>query len=147
MHKNSIEVKYEVVNECWNCISHKKYGKRYPSVTINGKSWLVHRYYYHLYNGEIPKGMIVRHSCDNPICINPKHLSLGSHQDNVMDRVERLRSAKGEQNGRSKLNEKDVLFIRCNTQIKNLELSKMFHVHINTIKNIRRFINWKHLSE
>ena len=49
------------------------------------------RHYYRHYNGEIPDGLVVRHTCDNTQCINPNHLLLGTHADNVRDKMERGR--------------------------------------------------------
>jgi len=56
--------------------------------------------------------LIVRHSCDNPGCCNPDHLSVGTHADNVADRVERDRSALGITNGRAVLCEQCVILVR-----------------------------------
>ena len=47
------------------------------------------------YNGEITDGLVVRHTCDNRICVNPEHLEVGTHQDNMDDMVRRNRQAKG----------------------------------------------------
>jgi hypothetical protein len=50
-----------------------------------GKCWLVHRYAYANLKGEIPPGLIVRHLCNVKACVNPDHLELGTHQDNMAD--------------------------------------------------------------
>jgi hypothetical protein len=62
-----------------------------------------HRVAYEYYYGEqIPEGMLVMHACDNPSCVNPLHLSLGTHNDNCQDKVKKLRQARGKKNGRYK---------------------------------------------
>lgn len=60
-----------------------------------------HRAAYMLYhNVQLSKDNIVMHMCDNPGCMNPKHLKMGTHNDNVQDRVKKNRSATGTKNGR-----------------------------------------------
>jgi len=61
----------------------------------NGKMVLAHRFSYELFVGEIPKGLLVRHDCDNPKCVNPKHLRLGTYADNAKDRKKRGRTVRG----------------------------------------------------
>lgn len=63
-------------------ISSAGYGRMYA----NGKMTSAHRLSYMLYKGEIPNGMHVLHSCDEPTCVNPSHLRLGTHADNMRDR-------------------------------------------------------------
>ena len=82
-------------NDCilWTGVKTKDgYGK--TSTKINGlrKSIGVHRLAYIKAYGEIPKGMFVCHKCDVPLCINPDHLFLGSHFDNMRDMVLKKRS-------------------------------------------------------
>lgn len=60
----------------------------------------------------IPDGQIVRHRCDTPLCVNPRHLLTGTHADNVNDKVSRERQSRGDEHGISKLTETDVEEIR-----------------------------------
>lgn len=85
---------------------------RYGATKINDKLTLVHRYSWESANGPILGGLDVCHHCDNPPCINPEHLFLGTDQDNKDDCVRKFRQAYGERNGRAILTEVDVAEIR-----------------------------------
>lgn len=74
---------------CWEWVGPKKDG--YGEQRNNPRERRAHRYSYETRNGPIPKGLIVRHKCDNRGCVNPEHLELGTHADNVRDSVERKR--------------------------------------------------------
>lgn len=77
---------------CWRWLgSHKGKGERYGQI-YRGDDRLdgAHRVAWELWYGEIPKGAFVRHLCDNPGCVRPTHLAIGSHQDNMADRVRRI---------------------------------------------------------
>lgn len=82
---------------------------------VNGRSEFVHRVAWSLANGPIPDGLIIRHSCDVPRCINPKHLLLGTHADNSRDAVERnrTRALRGSAHPKSKLTDADVIEARA----------------------------------
>lgn len=89
------------------------YGRR----KYKGKDLLAHRLAYCEHHGlelEDIGGKVVRHRCDSPSCVNPEHLELGTHADNMQDMRERGRSARlqGTANGSAKLTEEDVLAIR-----------------------------------
>ena len=93
--------------------------------------------------------MAVRHDCDNPGCVNPLHLRLGRDKENMQDKVERDRQAKGSENGRTKLTEKKVLNIRRayqdGTQIPRL--ARKYLVCPRTIYKIVNRETWKQVSE
>lgn len=104
-----------------NCIDHGKIGDKdgYTTVRYNGEVHRAHRVVYCQHNNvtiESIKSLVVRHSCDNTRCINPEHLLLGTHQDNMDDKMERGRwhggAPSGEKNGRAKLTEEQVLWAR-----------------------------------
>lgn len=78
----------------------------YGGVTVSGKQYGVHRLAYETWVGPIPDGLLIRHDCDNPPCINPAHLKPGTEADNKMDMRTRKRSS------RIKLSEQDVVEIR-----------------------------------
>lgn len=70
-------------NDCWNWAASTATG--YGKLTINHKTVLAHRVAWNLVNGPIPKDMLVLHKCDNSLCCNPNHLSIGTQKDNVRD--------------------------------------------------------------
>lgn len=70
-------------NGCWIWCSGTRSG--YGAIKVKGKTLSAHRYSYMLNCGDIPKGMFVCHTCDNPKCINPDHLFLGTNSDNMKD--------------------------------------------------------------
>ena len=140
-------INYDLEKGCWNytgCLNSFGYGK----IEINKKTVAVHRIMYKTFYGNIPSDKpCILHHCDNPKCCNPMHLYAGTTQDNVNDRVKRNRSAntKGENNGRSKLTEKQVLEIRASDD-PNAVLAKRYNVTIESIYHIKNRIAWKHLK-
>jgi len=141
------ELKWDVSpNGCWICTSHKSsWGGWYPSISRYGKSESVHRYQYKKYKGEIPDGKIVRHTCDNPLCINPDHLVLGTTLDNIQDRESRNRTAYGLNNGRAKLSDKEIVEIYHNDDLKTSELAKKYGLSTGTVRNIKMVTRRQHI--
>ncbi len=79
---------------------------------VNGKPMYVHRLAYLVSKGEIPDGLIVRHTCDVGHCVNPEHLILGTHWDNKHDAMSRGRHARWEKNARAKITREQAQEIR-----------------------------------
>jgi hypothetical protein len=84
----------------------------YGQVRVDGVLWLAHRRVWFEVNGPIPEGLIVMHRCDNPACIRPSHLLLGTHAQNVADKIAKGRGNEGSKHGNSKLSEEEVAEIR-----------------------------------
>lgn len=75
----------------WGMSATKGRGK----VSLNGRKVYVHRAMWEQVNGPIPSGMLACHACDNPLCVSPAHIFIGTHADNMRDMVEKGRSTKG----------------------------------------------------
>jgi hypothetical protein len=134
-----------LANGCWEWMRGKRAG--YGQLQVGKKKTNAHRASYEAFTGEIiPEGMVIRHTCDNPSCINPDHLVIGTMADNMADREARgRRDVKGEQIGTSKLTERDVLAIRASTLASGL-LAKKYGVHSTNIWAIRAGKSWRHLN-
>lgn len=102
---------------------------------------LAHRASYRIFVGEIPEGMVVAHACDNPYCVNPKHLWLATHKQNSQDMVGKKRQASGEKCGKSKLTGEQVKFIR-ESNLSHRKLGEMFNVSHANIGYIKRQATW-----
>ena len=91
------------------------------------------------------EGKVVRHTCDNPQCVNPAHLVLGTQQDNIRDKVERDRQQKGEAVPNSKLTAERVLAIRARVRDDYATLATEFGVSKQTICDIMARRSWRHV--
>jgi hypothetical protein len=133
-------IKWDVnENGCWICTSHAPNSGRYPLVMVNGLREAVHRAMYRKTKGDIPGGKIVLHSCDTPKCCNPDHLRLGTPADNARDRKERGRnnSASNEANGRSKITDAQVAWIREHVEFTGVQIASKFGISTWQIGRIR----------
>lgn len=137
---------------CWEWIGGKRDG-RYGAFKLNGKNYRPHRLVYEWFNNKkIPNNLLICHKCDNPKCVNPEHLFLGTNQDNADDMVKKGRSSngddrKGENNLGNKLKNNDVLEIRklIKEGLTNIEIAKKYNVHHATISLIRLEKTWNHI--
>jgi len=105
----------------------------------------MHRYVYELNYGDIPDGMHVLHSCDNPSCINIDHLRVGTNQDNVDDRTKRNRQAKGARHGRAKLTESQVRKIKYIEEGTLKEIGGKYGVSDVQVCNIKNGKQWGYI--
>ncbi|WP_405470627.1 HNH endonuclease signature motif containing protein [Morganella morganii] len=120
--------RYKKVGECWEWTGTiGSYG--YGMVGVNGKRIPAHRYMYEIAKGEIPKGAVIMHSCDNPACINPDHLSVGTHTDNMRDMVN-----KGRHNHKVPRSEYSKIATSCKS---NKELAEKYNVSERNVRRIK----------
>ena len=93
--------KVKKTDYCWNWIGNKVGGKwKYGIFLINKKRFRAHRIIWRMINGEIPRGFFICHKCDNPSCVNPNHLFLGTQADNLKDMFKKGRNPKIDHCGR-----------------------------------------------
>jgi len=104
-----------------------------------------HRFSWMITYGNIPDGLQVLHKCDNPPCCNPKHLFLGTTQENTKDRDNKGRGIKGEGHHQHRLTNEQVDYIREHylRDVKTRDLATMFGVSTTTIYNVAKRLQWK----
>ena len=135
-HHNRKPIEYEINNNgCWICVSHCKIND-YPRISLDNKLYRLHRLVYEFYHGELDN-FFCCHKCDNPSCINPNHLFIGTHADNMQDMTKKERF-------RSKLTAMNILYIR-KSKLPHPDLAKKFNVSRATISDIQLGKRWKHL--
>lgn len=108
-----------------------------------------HRLSYMLTFGNIPDGLVVMHLCDNPKCCNPVHLTLGTHKDNMLDKVAKGRATgahKGNKHHVAKLNDEQVVWAYEST-LSQTEIAKELGVHPSRISMIKSGKAWSHLTK
>lgn len=140
-------------NGCIECLSHCKDTCGYTRIWYNGKHERLFRVIYQLKNGDIPKNMVLRHTCDNPSCCNIEHLVLGTQKDNVDDMIKRQRSKQrtekksiqGIKNKSNKLSEDAVRNIYL-SNLSSYKLSKLYNVSRANIILIKKGKTWKWLT-
>ena len=125
--------------------SGKGYGRFTARVGGAKRTHGAHRIAWTLTNGPIPAGMLVCHKCDNPPCVNPEHLFLGTPMDNTSDMKAKGRGACGEASGGSQLTSHAVTEIRALRAGGALmrEIAARFGVHKTTILNVLHGNSWK----
>ena len=135
----------EMADQCWLWQGTKR-GNGYGAISWGRhNAHQAHRVYYMIFNGDIPEDQVVRHTCDTPLCVNPKHLILGSRSDNSVDSVKRNR------HGNQKLNEEAVKVIKWMLKYKpkyglSAKLARLYNVLPSAIRKIKNGSTWAHVK-
>jgi hypothetical protein len=143
----------EKTDECWVWTGNTS-RRGYGSLQEGGrgsKTISAHRYSYEVHRGPIPDGLVVMHSCDNPSCVNPDHLSVGTYRENTQDMIRKGRkrtvAPTGTGNGKSKLNDDLVRYIRQNKEKSHASLARELGLSQNCIRGVRTRRTWGHVSD
>lgn len=138
---------------CWIWTGSIKPRNGYGNVMIQGENHNAHRWAYAEAKGPIPKGMEVMHTCDVPACVNPDHMKLGTHIENMLDCKAKGRTTMGERNKRGKLTEAQARAVLAEYKIVNgrqsnaKELAARYGVNAGAITGITSGRTWAHLRE
>jgi len=124
----------------------------YGQLSVASRVLKAHRVSWELHLGPIPAGAWVLHRCDNPPCVNPDHLFLGTHTENMADMAAKGRRAKqkGEAHGRAKLSDaqaQTIRFLCMKTLLNQCAIARLFGVSRSIIGRIERRQAWSHLSD
>lgn len=138
-------------DECWPWMGSRK-PMGYGHMIYLKRDYNAHRVSYELANGPIPEGMHVLHKCDNQPCVNPSHLFLGTHTDNMHDMDAKGRKPRGERTLRNKLTADDVrdiraTFVRRGVRRTNAApLAAKYGVELMTIIYAAEGKTWSHIK-
>lgn len=143
------------LTDCWESI-YKPNRNGYCRVRVDGEAYSLHRLAWEIWNGPIldledsHHGICVMHKCDNRICINPSHLILGTHQDNMADRNNKNRQSttRGENNVTAKVTTSQVLQLRqmyASGKYTTRQLAVSFNLAKATVSGIIQRRSWKHI--
>ena len=141
-------------NGCVKCISHCTDKDGYVRIRYNGKHERLFRALYIQKYGDMPKGMVLRHLCNNAWCCNIEHLKVGTQKENMEDMINCERSLKGKnnfkingiKNGSNKLTEEEVKEIYL-SDLGYTTLSKKYNVSKTNIRYIKNKQQWKWLTD
>lgn len=135
-------------SECWEWVAYKDIGG-YGIIAVNKITQKAHRVSWILHYGEIPDGMFVLHKCDNPACVNPDHLFLGTQQENIQDMVNKKRHSRHESHRSAKLTRqdvKDIIELR-RQKISMRKIADMYNITNCTVHSICQGIAWREVTE
>ena len=136
--------KYIKENSCWIWVSALN-SSGYGQIYINGTTKLAHRFSYEIHKGLISNGLHVCHTCDNPKCVNPDHLFLGTNKDNVLDKLNKSRHPVGSNAKNSKITEIQAISIKKDSR-SNREIAKDYGISHQVVCGIKNNKYWKHAN-
>jgi len=135
-------------DDCWEWTGTRhRYG--YGEYRSHGGKFRASRYLFERVIGPIPPTLCVLHRCDNPPCVNPKHLFLGTHGTNMRDSARKGRKAKGEKHSRAKLRQVQVEMIRRlydEMEVPLVHLARLYGITPMGIGNIVHRRKWRHVA-
>lgn len=134
-------------DRCWLWMGHRN-ALGYGKLSVEGRFVPVHRAAWIDCVGEIPDGLFVCHRCDNPPCVNPAHLFLGTQEDNVADRDAKNRTARGESQGGAKLTDdtaREILDMLADG-ISQTALAKEYGITQGAISHMVCGRTWNHIT-
>lgn len=137
--------KVDKSHDCWEWTAHRTHDGYGRFTLRHGVPRMAHRVAYELTHGTIPDGLLVCHRCDNPACVRPAHLFLGTNNDNMRDMVAKGRGHAGIRNIRAKLTPTQVKEIRTRATGKWGEQSRLgreYGVDHSTIARIIKGQTW-----
>lgn len=132
---------------CWEWIG-ALIGKGYGQFQVRpNKDKNAHRWAWRIYRGRLLDEDRVLHHCDNPRCVNPNHLFVGSSSDNAQDMKSKGRHLFGERNAKSKLTANDVIEMHNLSKdgMSTYKIAGIFGVHQTIVSRILRGERWEHL--
>lgn len=143
--------KIVITEGCWEWIGPTR-PNGYGHIQKGGKgspTLSAHRLSYEMHKGKIPDGLVIMHSCDNPACVNPDHLSAGTFKENTADMIakgrKRIVAPKGTDNGKAKLNDSLVRYIRQSSK-NAASIARELSLSANCIRGVRTGRTWSHVK-
>ena len=141
----------EPMSGCWlwtGCSNKGGYGLYGARRGRLGRSTLAHRISWEMHKSSIPAGTIVCHHCDNPACVNPSHLFVGSQSDNMQDQKRKRRGNLGARHGMSKFTDDIAISIRSVARgnvISQKDIASIFGMHQCNVSRILSRARWAHI--
>lgn len=142
--------KVKKTDYCWFWQGAKHSYKGYGSFYNGNKIVKAHRFSYEHFVGQVPENYCVLHTCDNPSCVRPDHLFIGTNKDNVADKMSKNRHPRGQSCVNAKLSDDEVIEIKKAQQFyywgQNSDLAHFYKVSNRTISQIKMGKLWAHIS-